>query len=62
MARTKGPQKNVRAATARACLTKAEYASLGRHARVKGTTVSNFMRQAVLAAIAADVGMGVQQC
>ncbi|CAN0421250.1 unnamed protein product [Phaeothamnion confervicola] len=55
MARPKGPEKGVRAAAARTCLTRAEYAALGRFARVKGTTISSLLRDVLLATMAADV-------
>lgn len=49
MARTKTPEKFHLSATARTCLKKNEYSALGRHARVKGKTVSALMRDLILA-------------
>lgn len=54
MARLKGPDRNRRAASARACLTKTEYAALGRHARLQGKTISTFVRDVVLDALSAE--------
>jgi hypothetical protein len=52
MARPKTPKEFHFSATARTCLKKAEYAALGRHARLKNKTISALMRELILAEIA----------
>jgi len=54
MARPKKPEKLALSAPVRSWFRRAEAAALGRHARVKGKTISTFVRDTVLAAIAAD--------
>lgn len=57
MARPKSPDKQVLSTTARTCLRKAEYAALGRHARLKQKTVSALMRDLILAELATAAGL-----
>ncbi|KWT67503.1 hypothetical protein APY04_1862 [Hyphomicrobium sulfonivorans] len=52
MSQYKKPEKLRQSAQARTCLTKSEYAALGRYARVSGLTVSALMRRLILAELA----------
>ncbi len=52
MARPKLPERFHLPATARTCLKKAEYAALGRHARLKNRSISSLLRELILAELA----------